>query len=105
MNNSKPYYAVIFTSVKSDCDDGYQDMASKMLALAQKMPGFLGFESARSEVGISVSYWESLEDILHWKNHPEHQKAQKNGRIWYEQYTVRICKVEREYSVNFQKEK
>lgn len=105
MNNSKPYYAVIFTSIRTGSDDGYQDTARKMLALAQKMPGFLGFESARSEIGISVSYWKSLEDISNWKNHPEHQTAQENGKTWYEQYTVRICKVEREYSVNFQKEK
>ncbi len=95
----KPYYAVIFTSLLSEDTKGYSEMALKMEDLAKKQPGYLGFESAREGVGITVSYWESLEDIKAWKAQLEHLKAQKFGRSrWYQQYTVRICKVEREYS-------
>lgn len=92
------YYAVIFTTTRSDTDDGYLEMALEMEDLASKQPGFLGFESARNELGITVSYWERLEDITHWKNNTAHLKAQKKGREeWYTWYKLRICKVEREY--------
>ena len=65
----KPYYAVIFTSLLSNNTEGYQEMAIKMETLAKKQPGYLGFESAREDLGITISYWESLEDIKNWKQH------------------------------------
>lgn len=94
-----PYYAVIFTSVTTDNTSGYAEMAEKMVKLAAKQPGFLGMESARQEVGITVSYWRDIESIKNWKAEAEHLKAQKLGRgQWYSGYTTRIAKVEREYS-------
>jgi heme-degrading monooxygenase HmoA len=97
----KPYYAVIFTSTLTSDISGYSEMAAQMEALAKQQPGYLGFESAREDLGISISYWESLEDIKHWKEHLDHQQAQLIGRErWYSAYTVRICAVEREYQFN-----
>jgi heme-degrading monooxygenase HmoA len=94
----KSYYAVIFTSKISDTSEGYSEMATKMETLAENQPGFLGFESARGELGISVSYWETLKDIQNWKFNSEHLFAQQQGKQkWYDYYKVRICKVEREY--------
>lgn len=95
-----PYYAVIFTSIRTEQDDeGYHAMAEEMVDLARKQKGFLGVESARNEMGITVSYWESLEDIKAWKKNERHLVAQKRGREkWYNAYTTRICKVERAYS-------
>lgn len=96
--NHKPYYAVIFTSTQKENIEGYHEMANKMEQLAKLQPGYLGMESARNEVGITVSYWESMEDIKHWKQQTEHLEAQQKGRQdWYDWYHVRICKVEREY--------
>ncbi|MDH3697814.1 MAG: antibiotic biosynthesis monooxygenase [Flavobacteriaceae bacterium] len=93
-----PYYAVIFTNTRTSIDEGYAAMALEMEDLAKEQPGYLGFESARDRLGISVSYWESLEAIASWKAVSEHEFAQKEGRrIWYSWYKVRICKVEREY--------
>lgn len=93
-----PYYAVIFTSSRTEDDQGYAEMAEKMLALAQQQPGFLGVESARASIGITVSYWADLASIQNWKAHSEHQLAQKSGRAqWYSQYKTRIAKVERDY--------
>ena len=93
-----PYYAVVFTSIRSESDYEYTQMSDKMLDLANKQEGFLGVESARSELGITVSYWESLEAIKKWKLHTEHTKAREKGRImWYNVFKVRICKVEHEY--------
>ncbi|GAB3328627.1 antibiotic biosynthesis monooxygenase [Marivirga atlantica] len=99
INSELPYYAVIFTSVKTNDDKGYQQMADLMERLASEQKGFLGIESARNEIGITVSYWKSLEAIKLWKAHIDHQAAQKLGREkWYASYTVRIAKVEKEYS-------
>jgi len=97
-----PYYAVIFTSKQTSATRGYKQAADLMEELAKKMPGYLGIEGARNErdkTGITVSYWATLEDIARWKAQAEHQGAQRMGKSdWYESYTVRICKVEREYS-------
>ena len=93
-----PYYAVIFTSVQNENIDGYEEMANKMLELARQQPGFLGFESAHEEIGVSVSYWESTEAIASWKRNTDHILAQQAGRqLWYASYKIRICRVEREY--------
>ncbi len=95
-----PYYAVIFTSLRSDGDNGYAAMAHKMDELASKQPGYLGMESVREELGVSVSYWDSLEAIKNWKNNLEHLEAQRHGKeFWYTHYKTRICKVEREYEL------
>lgn len=93
-----PYYAVIFTSVLADSDDGYAEMADKMVELAQKQDGFLGIESARNELGISVSYWRDEESIKAWKENMEHSIARKFGReAWYQSFKTRVAKVERDY--------
>ena len=93
-----PYYAVIFTSLRTDGDQGYSAMAGKMEELAALQPGYLGFESARDGLAISVSYWDSLEAIRNWKQNLEHLEAQQKGREgWYRTYKVRVCKIERDY--------
>lgn len=98
MSPTKPYYAVIFTSIKTDNDADYAEMANVMEKLANQQPGFLGMESAREKVGITVSYWESLEAIAHWKAQTDHSFAQEQGKKeWYAWYKVRVCKVEKEY--------
>lgn|SRR5690606_1669409 len=99
--NFKPYYAVIFTSIQKENIEGYSEMAEKMEVLAKKQPGFLGMDSARNDVGITVSYWDSLESIKNWKQQTDHLQAQLKGRQdWYRWYNVKICKVEREYEFN-----
>ena len=93
-----PYYAVIFTSIRTGVENGYEVVAQRMVELADEQPGFLGVESAREEVGITVSYWRDPDSIAAWKRHAEHQIAQERGKQdWYSAYKTRICKVEREY--------
>lgn len=95
-----PYYAVIFTSHRTDGDNSYGEMAARMAELAAQQPGYLGMESAREGLGITVSYWESLEAIRNWKQNAEHQEAQRLGhQQWYSSFQVRIAKVEREYGI------
>lgn len=93
-----PYYAVIFTSQRTDVDDGYGAMGDRMVELASQQPGFLGVESVRdaSGLGITVSYWSSLEAIAAWKAHAEHRVAQTTGRKkWYAHFETRVARVER----------
>ncbi len=93
-----PYFAVIFTSIRTEDDRNYSITSKRMIALAKKSKGFLGIESAREEIGITVSYWDSIEAIRDWKLNSEHLLAQKKGKEkWYKAYKVRICKVERDY--------
>lgn len=102
MNKNNTYYAVIFTSILKNNSKGYNEMSDKMELVAKKQEGFIGFESARDKIGITISYWKSLESIKSWKMQIDHISAQKLGReVWYEWYHVRICKVEREYDFNF----
>ena len=95
-----PYYAVIFSSYMSNNNDGYAEMAVKMLELAKLQDGYLGIESAREEIGITVSYWKDLESIKNWKHNVDHEVARKNGRTrWYSDFRVRVSLVERDYSL------
>jgi heme-degrading monooxygenase HmoA len=93
-----PYYAVIFTSHRTEGDGGYGEMARRMAELSAQQPGYLGAESAREDVGITVSYWRDLDSIKAWKAEFEHQDAQRLGKKkWYSAFQVRIAKVERDY--------
>ena len=93
-----PYYAVIFSSHRNTDIEGYAETAARMVELAAQQPGFLGVESVREDLGITVSYWSDLESIKRWKAQAEHRVAQKMGMDkWYSNYKTRIALVERDY--------
>jgi heme-degrading monooxygenase HmoA len=96
-----PYYAVIFASVRTAQDnEGYGDAAERMAQLASEQPGYLGVDSVRGAdgVGITVSYWSSEEAIAAWRRNAEHTLVRENGRKnWYNEYELRVAKVERAY--------
>lgn len=93
-----PYYAVIFSNIRTEINEGYGQTAEEMVHLAMKQPGFLGHESVRDGLGITISYWENLEAIKNWKMNSDHLTAQKLGREkWYKAYKTRIALVERDY--------
>ena len=95
-----PYYAVIFSSLRSDNTDGYDEAATRIVELASRQPGFLGVESVREELGITISYWSDLESIKNWKANAEHLEVQRRGRkSWYSNYKARIALVERDYGI------
>lgn len=97
-NLKPPYYAVIFTTLVSDDLTGYETTAKRIEELAKKQEGFLGVEFTRNKIGITVSYWKTMDDIIRWKNNIEHTEVRNKGRAqWYKQYQLRVCKVEREY--------
>ncbi|NGY03691.1 antibiotic biosynthesis monooxygenase family protein [Solimonas terrae] len=95
-----PYYAVIFSSLRSAASAGYEQTAARMLELAAGQDGFLGAESCRGAdgFGITVSYWRSEAAIAAWKQQAEHRIARETGRRdWYRHYEIRVAKVERAY--------
>jgi heme-degrading monooxygenase HmoA len=96
-----PYYAVIFSSRRTDQDEaGYADTATRMFELVQEQPGFLGAESTRGAdgFGITVAYFDSEASIAHWRRNADHAAARELGRKhWYEHYELRIARVERAY--------
>ena len=96
-----PYYAVIFTSQRTEADDGYEATAQAMYELALKQPGCLGAESTRGQdgLGITVSYFIDEASIRAWKKNARHLVAQLLGKErWYSHYKLRVAKVERAYS-------
>ncbi|NLR95666.1 antibiotic biosynthesis monooxygenase [Rhizobium sp. P38BS-XIX] len=95
-----PYYIVSFSSVRTEGENGYGAMGERMEEMALAQEGCFGLESARGAdgFGITNSFWRDEESIRAWKNVVSHLAAQKLGRErWYEQYKVRIARVERDY--------
>ena len=93
-----PYVAVIFTSLRTPGDNGYGRTAERMGELAREQPGYLGFESARDGLGVTVSYWRDEESARAWKQVAEHRVAQQRGRdLWYSDYRVRVATVTWDY--------
>ncbi|MFD3530478.1 antibiotic biosynthesis monooxygenase family protein [Streptomyces sp. NPDC058664] len=96
-----PYYTALFTSVRPEAPEGYAETSSRMQEIVKEIPGFLGYESARTPggIGITVAYFRDLESLDAWRLDTEHQAAKAYGREhWYESYSVHIGKVERSYS-------
>lgn len=94
-----PYVAVIFTSLRKEDDNGYAVMSQRMNDLVREQPGFLGVESAREDLGITVSYWLDEQSAAAWKQVSEHLIAQNRGRSdWYAEYQVRVATVTRAYT-------
>jgi len=90
-----PYYAVIFTSLRTEGDNGYGEMTERMVKPTSQQPGFLGVESVRENIGITVSYWSEIKSIKAWKQNAEHLIAQRQGReVWYKEFKTRISRVE-----------
>lgn len=94
-----PYFAVIFTSLRTAVDDRYGEVNDALEALAAEQPGFLGVESARGDdrFGISVSYWKDRAAIDGWARVLAHREAKAKGvSQWFAEYSIRIAKVEEE---------
>ncbi len=94
-----PYYVAIFSSTHTGRHDGYEEDTQTILNLAQQQPGFLGIEAAGDDnLSLAVSYWDSDTSIQSFKELAEHLIIQQKGRdTYYQNYKVRVAKVEREY--------
>ncbi|MEU5347294.1 MULTISPECIES: antibiotic biosynthesis monooxygenase [unclassified Streptomyces] len=101
-----PYYAVVFTSVKTEeggrdgVPGGYGETNERMEELVEKIPGYLGMDYAGSPGGLSITvgYFRDADAVEEWRTNAEHRAAQKRGRAeWYERYTLHVAKVERSH--------
>ena len=80
----------------------YQQLAPRMRALAESMPGFVSAKTFTAADGerVSIEEFESPETLEAWRNHPEHREAQRLGREkFYSEFHVQVCRVEREYDM------
>ncbi len=95
LNTPKPpYFAVIFSSKRTEEAVDYLETNKQLLALARKESGFIGVESVRNDLGITISYWKDLESINRWRDNLQHKIAKERGiKEWYESYHVRIAEV------------
>lgn len=97
---SKAKYIVSFISVMSQDSIGYARAADQMMEAVKSQPGFIAVYSARDEkgVGITNSYWSSLQAIADWKADKAHQAIQKKGKSdWYEWYQLQVCEIIKSY--------
>ena len=95
-----PYIAAIFTSIRTDVEEGYEQMNELTFKELESIEGYLGYEAFRDEngFGVNVSYWKDMEALKNWRDNTLHQKAQELGKgKWYTNYKLRICTVERDY--------
>ena len=92
-------YVVIFRARIHKLDVEYSATAQRLRDLALTEFGCVEFISlSQVEEEITLSYWNSLEDIQRWKQHPDHRAAQQLGRDrWYQDYTVEVTEVLRTY--------
>ena len=103
MQPDAPNYVVVFVSQRTEGDNGYGAMAERMVASVEKFSGYLGAQSVRdaSGLGITVSYWQSLDDIARWKADAEHQQAQRLGKEqWYEHFRLTVARIEKDMRWN-----
>ncbi|MFD4672674.1 antibiotic biosynthesis monooxygenase family protein [Lentzea sp. NPDC058450] len=95
-----PYYAAIFTTVRTQDQTGYAETNARMEELVRDIPGYLGMDHAQNPggLGITVGYFRDAEALEQWRTDAEHRVAQKRGRAdWYESYTLHVAKVERSH--------
>ena len=88
------FYAVIFSSEKSEKREGYAEMDELTMKLASEQKGYLGYESLSNEnKTIFISYWESMEAIKVWRENSTHLMAKSKASLWYKRYLSQICLV------------
>jgi heme-degrading monooxygenase HmoA len=97
-------YAVIFKARINQFDDEYQATAEKMRRLATKEYACRDFVSAtENDYEISISYWDSLDDIQDWRENPDHLKAQTLGASrWYRSIEIEIVELIRDYHRDYE---
>ncbi len=97
---SKAKYIVSFISLMSPDTKGYARAADHMMEAVQSQPGFIGVYTARNEEGIGItnSYWSSLDAIKGWKADKAHQAIQNKGKtVWYQWYQLQVCEIVKNY--------
>ena len=93
-------YSVAFTFEAGTYDARFHELNARIDAAARATPGYLGVESWRSADGARANatyYWQSLEALRAFSDHPDHLAAKRDYRRWYRGYHIVIAKIVRSY--------
>jgi len=75
-------------------------LGARMHELATSMPGFISYKDFTAADGeaVTIVEFESVETLLAWREHPEHEEAQRLGREQlFEEYRIQIGVPSRTY--------
>jgi heme-degrading monooxygenase HmoA len=75
-------------------------MSERMAVLAAQMPGFISYKdfAAGDGEGLTLVEFASEATLKAWRNHPEHQAAQEQGRSeFFSDYQIQVCTPQRAY--------
>ncbi len=80
----------------------YFELAAELKAILADQPGFISVERFQSlmdeEKLLSISFWESEEAIIKWRQNIDHINAQKEGKDkLFKAYRIRVAEVQRDY--------
>ncbi|MDT5366838.1 MAG: hypothetical protein QOC62_1269 [Mycobacterium sp.] len=96
---------VVFRSrVRSDADlAALEVLGARMYELGSAMPGFVEYKDFAAEDGetLTLVEFETEEQLLAWRNHPEHVEAQARGRAeFFSEYAITVSESRRAYHFN-----
>lgn len=98
----EPHVACIFRSTRNDHSTSeYAEWSDRLDQLVSTMPGYVGHVSFRDEStgrGVTISYFESMASLVHWRENPVHREAQALGRSqFYEEYEIEVAEIVRHH--------
>jgi heme-degrading monooxygenase HmoA len=99
---------VVFRAkVRAEADlSGIEAVGRRTYELASAMPGFISYKEFQAEdkETLTLVEFETEEQLLAWREHPEHVKAQQLGRERvFESYDIAVCKPVRRYGFTLAK--
>ena len=90
---------VFRTRMAPDAPESYAARAEEIYGYALKAPGFRSIKDFVAQDGerLALVEFESEAHSRAWGEHPEHRKAQQEGRdLYFSEYSVQVCEVVRE---------
>jgi heme-degrading monooxygenase HmoA len=87
---------VFRSRLKAGAENDYVPMAKRMAELARSIPGYVSHKGFWADDGerVTIVEFEHEEGQRAWRTHPEHMKAQREGRLkYYSEYDIKVCEV------------
>lgn len=93
-------YSAAFIFKPGTYDDEFHRLNGLIGAAAKATEGYLGAETWQSgdgKVFNATYYWESLDALKKFSNHPHHLEAKRQYSRWYDGYHIIVSEVIRSY--------
>jgi heme-degrading monooxygenase HmoA len=101
MSNTSPaIYTASFMFEPGTYDDAFHALDALIEAAALATPGYLGNETwvaAKGTQRNAVYYWETLEALKSFSNHPKHLEAKRQYLKWDKSFHIVVAQVLRSY--------